>query len=93
MELTNKRIIYLVKNEDSNLKLDGEVSIREDGTITYFSGSFYTLESAYTGSFNYAEDDSGLINKSVNSVPKEDEDKSMSLLDKTIDEIKIQIKE
>lgn len=92
MELTNKRVIYSVKNEDSNLKLEGEISIDEHNNITQFPGTFYTLESMYAGNFNYSEDSNGLINKAVNSVPKENEDKAISLLDATVDEIKVQIK-
>ena len=93
MELTNKRITYSVKNEDSNFKLEGEVSINENNVITFFSGTFQTLESNYAGNFNYSEDGNGLINKSVNSIPQDGEDNAISLLDKTIDEIKIQVKE
>lgn len=90
MEISNKRLIYSVKNEDSNLKLEGEVTIKEDKTISYFSGTFYTLSTEYAGNFNYSEDQNELINKSVNSISKENEDKAIALLDSTIDEIKLQ---
>lgn len=90
MEISNKRLMYSVKNEDSNLKLEGEVTIKEDKTISYFSGSFYTLTSEYAGNFNYSEDENTYINKSINSIPKDNEDKAIALLDKTIDEIKTQ---
>nr|DAI51199.1 MAG TPA: hypothetical protein [Caudoviricetes sp.]DAQ75695.1 MAG TPA: hypothetical protein [Caudoviricetes sp.] len=91
MELLNKRVMYTVKNQDSNLKLEGDAQITGDNVITTFSGSFFTLEDVFTGGFSYAEEGDGLINKSVNSYPSSLEDKGMKLLDATVTALKQQL--
>lgn len=91
MELLNKRVMYTVKNQDANLKLEGDAQIMGDNMITTFSGSFSTLEDVFTGGFSYSEEGEGLINKSVNSYPANLEDRGMSLLDATVEALKQQL--
>lgn len=91
MELLNKRVTYTVKNQDSNLKLEGDVQITGDNVITTFSGSFFTLEDVFAGGFSYAEEGDDLINKSINSYPTNLEDKGMNLLDATVEALKQQL--
>lgn len=91
MELLNKRAMYTVKNQDANLKLEGDAQIMGDNMITTFSGSFFTLEDVFTGGFSYSEEGEGLINKSVNSYPANLEDKGMNLLDATVEALKQQL--
>lgn len=91
MELFNKRVMYTVKNQDSNLKLEGDVQITGDNTVTTFSGTFYTLDDQFTGGFSYAEEGDELINKSVHSYPASLEDKGMNLLDATVTALKQQL--
>nr|DAW05410.1 MAG TPA: hypothetical protein [Caudoviricetes sp.] len=91
MELLNKRVMYTVKNQDANLKLEGDAQIMGDNMITTFSGSFFTLEDVFTGGFSYSEEGEGLINKSVNSYPANLEDKGMNLLDATVKALKQQL--
>lgn len=91
MELLNKRVMYTVKNQDANLKLEGDVQIMGDNMITTFSGSLFTLEDVFTGGFSYSEEGEGLINKSVNSYPANLEDKGMNLLDATVEALKQQL--
>lgn len=91
MELLNKRVMYTVKNQDTNLKLEGDAQIMGDNMITTFSGSFFTLEDVFTGGFSYSEEGEGLISKSVNSYPSSLEDKGMDLLDATVMALKQQL--
>lgn len=91
MELLNKRVMYTVKNQDANLKLEGDAQIMGDNMITTFSGSFFTLGDVFTGGFSYSEEGEGLINKSVNSYPANLEDKGMNLLDATVEALKQQL--
>lgn len=91
MELLNKRVMHTVKNQDANLKLEGDAQIMGDNMITTFSGSFFTLEDVFTGGFSYSEEGEGLINKSVNSYPANLEDKGMNLLDATVEALKQQL--
>lgn len=91
MELLNKRVMYTVKNQDANLKLEGDVQITGDNQITTFSGTFYTLEDQFTGGFSYADEGDGLINKSVHSYPASLDDKGMKLLDATVVALKQQL--
>ena len=91
MELLNKRVMYTVKNQDANLKLEGDAQIMGDNMITTFSGSFFTLGDVFTGGFSYSEEGEGLINKSVNSYPASLEDKGMNLLDATVEALKQQL--
>ena len=91
MELLNKRVMYTVKNQDANLKLEGDAQIMGDNMITTFSGSFFTLEDVFTGGFSYSEEGEGLINKSINSYPANLEDKGMNLLDATVKALKQQL--
>lgn len=91
MELLNKRVMYTVKNQDANLKLEGDAQIMGDNMITTFSGTFFTLEDVFTGGFSYSEEGEGLINKSVNSYPANLEGKGMNLLDATVEALKQQL--
>lgn len=91
MELLNKRVMYTVKNQDANLKLEGDAQIVGDNQIITFSGTFYTLEDQFTGGFSYADEGDGLINKSVHSYPASLEDKGMKLLDATVVALKQQL--
>lgn len=91
MELTNKRVMYSVKNEDSNLKLTGEVQLSES-SITEFSGNFFTLAEEYSGNFSYSESGTN-INCSINSYPSSLQDKGMILLDTTIKAIKQELEQ
>lgn len=91
MEISDRRIICKVKNQDSNLKLEGEVQINESDMILSFSGFFNTLEDTYAGNFYYQETDEGLVDKSVNSFPSNLQNKGIELLDLTIPLIKSQI--
>lgn len=91
MELLDKRVMYTVKNQDANLKLEGDAQIMGDNMITTFSGSFFTLGDVFTGGFSYSEEGEGLINKSVNSYPANLEDKGMNLLDATVEALKQQL--
>ena len=83
--------MYTVKNQDANLKLEGDAQIMGDNMITTFSGSFFTLEGVFTGGFSYSEEGEGLINKSVNSYPANLKDKGMNLLDATVEALKQQL--
>lgn len=91
MELLNKRVMYTVKNQDANLKLEGDVQIAGDTQIVTFSGTFYTLEDNFSGGFSYSEEGDGLISKSVNSYPSSMQDKGMNLLDATVAALKQQL--
>lgn len=91
MILSNKRTIYAVANEDSNLKLVGEVTIAEDKLIRTFNGGFNSLEeSTHMGGFMYNEAGE-TCNKSLNGVPILLQDKAKDLLDTTIAAIKAEL--
>lgn len=92
MELLNKRLMYTVKNQDSNLKLEGDAQIIGTDTINTFTGTLFTLEEVFTGSFSYTEDESGLISKSVSNYPSSLDDKGFELLDATVLALKQQLK-
>lgn len=91
MELLNKRVMYTVRNQDSNIKLEGDAQITNTDVITTFTGTLFTLEDVFTGSFSYSEDESGLISKSVSSYPTSLEDKGFKLLDATVVALKQQL--
>ena len=91
MNLSNKRTMYSVANEDSNLKLSGEMTIGDGNAIVSFNGSFSSLDgTTHMGGFNYNESGE-TCNKNFHSLPISAGDKPKDLLDKTIAEIKIQI--
>lgn len=91
MELLDKRVIYLVKNQDSNLKIEGEVQLDASNRVISFSGSFYKLDGETVGSFYYSEDEQGLISKSVGSYPPSLDNQGISLLDATVEALKQQL--
>lgn len=91
MELLNKRVMYNVRNQDSNLKIEGDVQITGGNQIVSFSGNLFTLEDGFAGGFSYSEDTEGLISKSVSSYPASLDDKGMKLLDATVVALKQQL--
>lgn len=93
MILSNKRTMFTVANEDSNLKLSGEVTITETNTITMFNGSFTALDGmAGKGGFNYSEN-GDTCNKAFYGLPIIGGDKAKNLLDNTITAIKAELTE
>lgn len=92
MELSNKRTIYSVKNENLQLKLEGEVTINEVlKEIVSFSGNFMKLDTLdYIGSFTFNESES-TYNKNISRFPIELGDSGELLLDATIESIKSQM--
>lgn len=93
MILSNKRTMYSVTNENSTLKLNGELTISENNTITGFHGSFISLDNlSHQGGFNYSEYEE-TCNKNYHSLPISLGDIPKILLDDTISQIKSQLTE
>lgn len=87
IQLSNKREIYNVTNETSELKLAGDVTFDAAKKITNFSGQFYTLDDNYAGNFSYFEME-GDFSQSVSSIPNSIDGKAVALLDATVVELK-----
>ena len=91
MNLTNKRTMYSVANEDTNLKLTGEIIIGDTNAIANFNGSFFSLDgTTHMGGFSYSESGE-TCNKNFHGLPISTGDKPKDLLDKTIAAIKSQL--
>ena len=88
MELLNKTIMYNVKNQDSNLKLEGEIQILESGIVVSFYGTLYTLENEYSGSFTLNEHEGGTIDESINGYVVSQGDKGYTLIKTTVEAVK-----
>lgn len=88
MELLNKTIMYNVKNQDSNLKLEGEIQILESGIVVSFYGTLYTLENEYSGSFTLNEHEGGTIDASINGYVVSQGDKGYTLIKTTVEAVK-----
>ena len=84
MELKNKRVQYTVTNEDSNLKLTGEVSLKEQTNDLSFNGSLNDLSNNYLGNFYYNEREDEKIDKSINGIDKDDLANAEALIASTI---------
>lgn len=91
MELLSKRVMYNVRNQDANLKIEGDVQLAGDNQIISFSGNLFTLEDVFSGGFSYSENADGLISKSISSYPASLEDKGIKLLDATVTALKQQL--
>lgn len=89
MEVYNKRTIFGVKNQNSDLKLDGEVQVNEDKVISSFYGTLYSLEDEFVGNFSYSENGDKSINLSVNNYSPELDNKGATLIDETVEQIKL----
>lgn len=87
MELTNKRESYSVTNASVTIKLNGEVTISDNDTISSFSGNFQSLEGNGLGGFNYRESND-TVDKHIFSVSTAYKGDAETLLDVTIGEIK-----
>lgn len=88
MELFNKRTLFNVKNQDSNLKLDGEIQMSESGIVTSFHGTLYTLEDEYSGSFSLNEREGDIMDISINGYSISQGDKGYSLIEATVEAVK-----
>jgi hypothetical protein len=44
MELINKKFLYLARNENDSLKIEGEVQVSSEVMPITFNGSFYSLD-------------------------------------------------
>lgn len=87
IQLSNKREIYNVSNETSDLKLVGDVTFDATKRITNFNGQFFTLDDNYAGNFSYFEME-GDFSQSVSSIPNGIDGKAVALLDTTVVELK-----
>lgn len=88
MELSDKKIMYNVKNQDSNLKLEGEIQILESGIVVSFYGTLYTLVNEYSGSFTLNEHEDGTIDASINGYTITQGDKGYNLIKSTVEAVK-----
>ena len=88
MELSNKKIMYNVKNQDSNLKLEGEIQVLESGLVVSFYGTLSTLEGEYVGSFSLNEHEEGTIDASINGYVVSQGDKGYNLIKSTVEAVK-----
>lgn len=93
MELFNKRTLFNVENQDSNLKLNGEIQMSESGMVTSFYGTLYTLEDEHSGSFSLSEHEDGTIDMSINGYNISQGDKGYSLIKTTVEAVKSEIAE
>jgi len=84
MELKNKRVQYTVTNEDSNLKLTGEISLKDQTNDFSFNGSLSDLSDNYLGNFYYNEREDEKVDKSINGIDKDDLANAEALIASTI---------
>ena len=90
MILTNKREMYDVENSSTEIKLNGNITIKSDKTIETFNGSFLEISSGnYVGSFNY-NDTADKVSVNYNNLTKSVQDKCEEILESTITAIKAQ---
>lgn len=86
--LTGKQTSYTVTNESGQLKLFGQVTVKEEGRIANFNGNFEKGDLGYVGSFYYSESENGKSGKGVNDVDVTDCLALDNFLDNTITELK-----
>lgn len=84
MELKNKRVQYTVTDEDSNLKLTGEISLKDQTNDFSFNGSLNDLSNNYLGNFYYNEREDEKVDKSINGIDKDDLANAEALIASTI---------
>ena len=90
MELINKRTSYTVSNDDTVIKLSGEITVGDAVKINSFNGQLQLLDGTYIGNFNYNENGTN-CSFSVNDCPATNRDAAYSLLEATVESIKTQL--
>lgn len=88
IKISNKRNLCTVDNQDSQIKLSGELTI-EGTQVHSFNGSYYRLSpEEYIGGFDYSETSDDRITKSISGIPSDLVASAIKLLDDSITEIK-----
>lgn len=91
LELSNKKEIYDVTNQDESMKLSGNVTYTSDKRITDANFNVYDLQDLYYGNISYTELLGDTVNLSLNNVPETMVDKVADFINKTITSIKEQL--
>lgn len=88
VQLTNKREIYDVTNQNSTMKLSGQCTYTDDGRIIDSYFNVYDLQEVSYGNVNYSEMLDDTVNVQYNTVPKTMIESVTDFVNETIESIK-----
>lgn len=92
VQLTNKREIYDVTNQNSTMKLSGQCTYTDDRRIIDSYFNVYDLQEVSYGNVNYSEMLDDTVNVQYNTVPKTMIESVTDFVNETIESIKTQVK-
>ena len=88
LELSNKKEIYDVENQNESMKLSGQTTYTSDKRIIDTNFNVYDLQGQYYGNISYSEMLDDTVNLSLNNVPETMVEAVSDFINQTITSIK-----